>query len=442
MSSRYQLRKTAVQAAMEAIDFQGGELFKELTEAITVIKADCEARKPLDKVVVGLIESMPLEAIVKKHTNILMEFVAEANKMINAAVMPPVYIDRNHPFFYEYAEQIKNEDGVKAIRKAGEPLKAGIDLKNGKISGYYTTIKSTFYLYTGIFCNKTFTPAEIAAIILHEIGHVFTYFEFIGFTYRTNNILMATTKAFFETENLKEREMLLVEYKKQTNAKIDDTEAAAKTKDPVKLQTLLLSMVILDMRSDTGNWVYNQRSCEQLADDYASRQGASRDLAMGLDKLYKVYGAVEFRSKPVHWMIQVLWMCFSAALLIWSFANIPNLFGHLIGIYLLTILSSDPNSKIYDDVKDRISNIRRQAVEGLKQSGITKEQKKVYLDDIDAIDALIVQYKDNEPWMAFIWRIVGSRREAINSIKFQKELEDLATNKLYVVANKLETQGA
>lgn len=435
------IKNRVLKESMESIDFQGGAFFKALTAAIESVKPELEQLSPKDAATKDLIESTDIVEIVRKYTNLDITLNVNLDSSINASVLPPINLDKNHPLYNDSLSiYLGIKDGIGAIRKAGEPLKAGIDLTTGKVSGYYTKLKSELYLITGMFCDRKFKSSYIAAIILHEIGHIFSFMEYVGYTYRTNVILAATTKAFFDVENPKDRIVVLKEFKKVTDADIDEEKLAA-TENVTAVQTVLLKAMFTAKRNELNTGVYDKRSFEQLADDFASRQGAAKDLAFGLDLLFKFYGAAAYRSTFTHWALEIIKFSLTIVALGFSLFYLPQVFGYVLVFMVLSFLANDPNNKIYDDPQQRLENIRRQCVEALKAKYLKPNQKAQWLEYIADIDIILKEYNDKRNLYELIWGIFSSRRQAKSQVELQKDLESLAANNLYISANKLQLKG-
>lgn len=437
--------RATLRASMEAISFQNGDFFRELTREIESIKPSCVNLGALNPKTAQLIRKSNIVEIVTKYTNLSLKMSVTPSTMINAAVLPPIEVDLSHPFYDSWiADYVKGKDGIKAIKEAGSPIKAGIDLNTGKVYGHYTKVKSHLYLYTAIFSNPMFTADQIAAIILHEIGHIYSYLEFVGFTFRTNALLSITTREFFGTDDHKHREILLDTFKEATHAKIDDPAALINATSEMVVQTVLLDAIWKAKRNEVGTAVYDQRSFEQLADEFATKQGAGRALAMGLDSLYRAYGDSALRNRTQHLIIEGLVGTLTAMGTVAAIVSImagglslPFLVGLLIAG---SVIGADPNAKIYDDPKERLDSVRRHLVSALKDRDLSDGRQLEIQRDIAQIDHLMKSYSDNYSFFEGLWRVFSrSRKAAINQIALQKQLEELASNKLYITASKLKT---
>lgn len=419
-----------LRASIEAISFQDGGFFRELTEAFEEVFKVVESGKRDAQSINKAIKDCKFEVVVKKHTNITLKPVIHNEQVLDAYVYPP-RIDVNNPLVYDWWKPyLNNKDGLDVIRKAKSPLTFTIDSGKARVSGYLADIKLSTGIYTGLFTDKVIRAEHVAAIMLHEIGHIFTYFEVLGQQFRTNAIMDGVQKAFFGTQDHKERKVVLDEYSKVTGQKLIDSDKLVTINDKEKLTTILLTTQYLEVRNISGSYAYDIRASEQLADDFVSRQGGGRALAIAMDRIHTFYGSSEKRAKALHWTLEII---HTVGLL--ATFSIPPL-GVL--FTMAAILGSDPDNKIYDDPKERIGNMRRQAIEGLKQAR-NSEEKQRFLDDIKEITHIESTYNEgNKPLFEYLWRWMSPKRSnSWNQLLFQKGLEELASNKIYVSAARI-----
>lgn len=129
------------------------------------------------------------------------------------------------------------------------------------------------------------TDEEIAAIILHEIGHTFTI---VGTLYKTRQAKIVFEDALREysaNKNLSKGEALVLSYNKAYNGNLNPKSIR------YKIKTIAILDTILDMKPITY-WDESQTSStdtEFLADQFATRFGLGKPLAVSLDKLTKLF---------------------------------------------------------------------------------------------------------------------------------------------------------
>jgi hypothetical protein len=406
---------------LEAIQVQNDLFFKELTLAFQ--------RMRTEKAYEGdALKRIGFAEIIKRHTGLKVNFKVEKNNDINAYVIPPM-VDKNNPLIYDWWKpHIDNTDVKKFIKaRRSDIIKGSVDLKSGKVSGIFSEIEHSLTVYKGLCESTLLCDEERAAVCLHEVGHLFTYYEFLGHTLTTNVILHAATQAFFKSDDVIKRTQVLDEACKALDISLDDPEALVKCESKEVFQTVVLRKAILEAKSSLGSNIYDLTATEALADQYAIRQGAGRFLATGLDKIHRHYGGdSSYMSTGMHIFATVIRVILFFALII------PTA-----GLILLVLLLN-PAMKLYDDPGARLGRMKRELVASLKQKDLPADQRKAIVDDIEAVDALLKNIDDKRTLMQFFYTsILPSGRKQYEQLRFQVELEKLVNNQLFVTAEKL-----
>lgn len=406
---------------LEAIQVQSDVFFKELTLAFHRLRSEkAYGGKALD--------SIGVAAIIKRHTGLTVDFKVDKSNDINAYVIPPM-VDKNNPLIYDWWKpHVENTDVKKYIKvKRSDIIKGSVDLARGKVDGIFSEIVHQMFIHKGLIETNLLSDEEKAAICLHEVGHLFTYYEFLGHTLTTNVILHAATQAFFKSDDVLKRTQILDETCKALEISLDDPEALVKCTNKEVFQTVVLRKAVLEAKSSLGSGIYDITATEALADQYAVRQGAGRHLATGLDKIHRHYGGgPSYFSTAVHVMATIVRVILFFALIIPTF-----------GLIFL-ILLFNPAIKVYDEPEARLARMKRELVASLKDKTLPPQQRKALVDDIDAVDALLKNIDDKRGLMElFYTSVLPSGRRQYQQLRFQVELEKLVNNQLFVTAEKL-----
>lgn len=406
---------------LEAIQVQNELFFKDLVLAFARLRG---LSSPNEKTVAGV----GFAEIVKRHTGLTIKFNLDKSNDINAYVIPPM-VDKNNPLIYDWWKpHIDNTDVKKFIKaKRSDVIKGWVDLQRGMVGGIFSEIEHQVFVHKGLVETNLLSDEERAAVFLHEIGHLFTYYEFLGHTLTTNVILYAATQAFFKSDDLIKRTQIVDETCKALDIDLEDPEALVRCTSKEVFQTVVLRKAILTAKSSTGTPIYDLTGTEALADQYAIRQGAGRHLATGLDRIHRYYGgSPSYQSTAMHLFATLIRVILFFALIL------PT------GGLILLILLINPAMKLYDEPGARLARMKRELVAGLKDQSIPVPQRKAWLDDIDAIDALLKNIDDKRTLMEMFYTSVlpGGRRQ-YQQLKFQLELEKMVNNQLFVTAEKL-----
>lgn len=407
---------------MEAIQVQSEMLFKELTLAFQRIR-DEKAFKG------KALKDIDVSGIVLKHTGIKLSFTVEDTDDMNAYVHIPT-VDKNNPLVYNYFKPYLGSDDFDGIikNKKMDQVLGWVDLAAGRLGGVYSEIEHKAVVLRGMFQSRLLTCEEIAAVMLHEIGHLFTYYEFLGHTLTTNVILHAATQQFFGSDDKIRKVRIVHETCKALKVDIDDVESLIECNDKEVFQTVFVRQKIMHTRSSLGTPVYDLTATEVLADQYATRMGAGRHLATGLDTIMRHYGGgSSYRTSAGH----VIATVFNVVLFLFMTAITFGLF--------LLILFINPAMKTYDPPEARIRRIRNEMMVIIKSNKITKERKAEVMDDIKAIDLLLKRVDDKRGLIEmFYTSVLPSGRKQYQQLRFQVDLERLVNNDLFLTHERIK----
>lgn len=410
------MRRTLLDhVAMESVDFQSPVFFKELALSFSELKK-------LKKDEIGDSDiATNLSKIVAHHTGLNVVFDIGEN---DPSVEIPM-VDKNNPLINSFIRNyISSSDGIKMIANAGGVARGTVSLRTGKVSGIFTEIKSKIWLPVRMLITDKFTPEEIAAITLHEVGHLFTYYEFITRTVTTNQVLAGLAKALDGTESIDQREAVLINVKRAMNLKDMDTRELAKSNNKKVAEIVVVSNIVKQTESEIGSNVYDFSTWEMLADQFAARFGAGRDLVTGLDKLYRGSWNISFRSLPAYLALEALKLV--------SLFIIP-------GMALIIMSIDGAGDGTYDRPGARMKRIRNQIVENLKDTKLSKDDQERLKADLAAIDDVLKCIEDRRQFVGVLWDVlIPSARKALNQERLQKDLEAIAANDLFVKAADLK----
>lgn len=412
--------------SMEDIAFQSGRLFIDLSEAIGSLRKK-------DTYTTETINEADIPGIVRLHTKMRISFDVNTNVSYGAYIRLPE-VDRNHPFMQDSWRQgfLADDTGAALIRALGGRMTGGVDRKNGRVSGIYTDIQGDVVFGVRLMRDKSFSNEELAAVLLHEVGHLFTYFEYLGTLVYTSHVIGAVAKSVYGIDSYDKRIDTLVEAEKVLGVDIDNKERIAATPNKrmrsLMAQSVLISTIAQKSRSDTGYNIYEMRSCEQLADQFTTRHGAGKDLVFALDKMYRRYWDKSTMNTAEYTVFECIKLILFMAGLF--------LFPITLTVYLLT---ANPTRKIYDDPEARVKLLKQQMLQQLKDKNIDAIKKRQILADIEAVELVQSTLDDKRSLMELFWTtIMPSGRAAMKQQEAQKLIEGLLNNELIVTATKFE----
>lgn len=410
--------------SLEAIRHQSGMLHKELTLAVKKVReAD---PKLFDKA----LKDAKIPELIARHTGLSVVLECADTSLINAWVRPPL-LDKNHVLLNDFRhDDVFSLEGLAAVRGGKGIIKGEVNLASSTVSGVFSDLVTTVSLTKGLLKSPKFTEAEVSAIVLHELGHLFTMFEHMGRTLTTNFVLQSVTHELFEQPDIKRKYQVIEEASNVLGIDIDDPEALVSAKNKEVVQVVVLREQLLKKESELGSRTQDATSWEMMADQFANRHGAGRDLVTGLGKMVRGLLVAESLSLPTYLLMEAI----KFTLIIGGLMSlqVPVFF-----IAALQAVVIDSNYSDYDRITARLERIKRDLVAKLKERDLPKTERERIQADLDAMDAVLKGYTSRRTLLQlFHSSLIPGRRKQYQQVVFQQELEKLAINDLFVQANK------
>lgn len=433
--------------SLEAIHFQDSSFFTDLTKAVSECWAESGRGTPyLDAIKSA--SAKKILKVIKEHTNLTVVYSTRYVNM-GPAIMP-VMVNPNHVF---YPDWYRNDADFMeylndfAAKSRNTVLEASVDLKNSRVSGFFATeqnelIIPTLFLTCGIFEGANLTAAEAAAIIIHEVGHPFTFMEFVTRVNSGNQVL-----AYLNSKRLRDSpdqfKVVIANLSKSFGLSREQALALEKAKTTEDTAVMVMAIVEEKARSELGINLYDATAKEQLADQFAARHGAGIALLSASEKSggLQAHGRLQRYS----WLREAAY-----ATLILGVCSIGGAFGMAIGSIYLALLSlsvfqegdaeEHERANAYDNTESRPARIKHDLIERLKDRELTNAERTQLTDAVASIDKLIEEKKRFPSLSRHVALLLhSSRRKAYNFELLQKQLEAIAANHLFVQSAKLQT---
>lgn len=384
--------------------------------------------------------------VIKKYTGISVVISAEYKCF---AMMPPD-LNKNHTLIDNiYREFYENKE----LKKQKGTIEAFVDIKNFRIGGAFKDVKVELFLDpammwdTSLTYRVALTPAEVSAVILHEVGHMFSYFALAAHTYSINLPMLGTLNRIANTPDTEKVEIILKEWNDSDNTltKVDVKELAGKNKQIIV--TALVSNQIKDTKTLMKQREYEEVNAEHLADKFAVRCGAGAEITTALNKMFMVYGTKQTRN-TISYLFHEFISGFALFMYVsWAVGGVMALnpittplllmIGGL-GTVILLATNTNSGGGIYDTEINRFGRMRNDMVSMLKDKEIDKAVGKRVRDGIATIDKVVSKYKENKSLVGMLGDMVlRYHRRLLSQTEFYKELEKLSANSLFVAAYDL-----
>lgn len=335
-----------------------------------------------------------------------------------------------------------------ALRRCRQ-LRGSLDLNKGRVSGVFSEILNPLVVPAAAFTREfPYSADEVAAVMIHEIGHVWSGFESIVNT-TSMNVIAATAAAALTGDKAATVDVSLVEESLSflgVNAKetIEIARKAAKRDDAY----VVILKSAMDARQHYMNsyasnrWtgsVFNTLSdtTEFLADQFAARHGASVALASFLQKASKANPNWKASTNAIAATVMSCGLLASLALTAGPAGVIPAIF--ILGITTSSIgIASLHGADHSTTVHERLGLLKQDLVQILKNPKISPKHRKELLSDLERLEGIRKLSKENLTISSFLSRhLIPSGRRAVKLRDFQRTLEELTNNPLFVASQKM-----
>lgn len=412
--------------SLESIQVQSGEFFKSIAEAIGFLRED-------GRYSTEAIKESGIMSTIQMQTGLRVDFIIDNDSSLNAYVYLP-NVDKNHPFVETYLRRFMNSGESLSALSYKDSVPVGVvDTQLGKVSGWFSEVRHHMHICLGLLKTKSFSNEEVAAIVLHELGHLFTYYLHLGTTVVSNLYLSSLARKIVGAKDYMERKYVLEEAERTLGIEIPEKEMLAKInsdKNSDGVQTVVLTSLAEKSRHETGFNIYELRACEQIADKFAISHGAGVHLATSLDKIYNTYGNPTYRNRMMHVMCEIMKLI--------GFAS-TALLGPIVPVVLFLFMGN-PWEKRYDDPKARLDLIASNLTEEIKSRKLPEQRRKQLIEDINQIKMLTENIEDKRTLNQLFWQCISSEgRLAARQEKMAAKIIELSNNSLFLSASQFAT---
>jgi len=389
-----------------------------------------------------------LEMNIKKRFGMPTKVVLKSESYY-FATMPPATL---YPILSNWDKNILDIDDkdVKKLKRMYEKFIKEItviDMDKGyikfsnELSDRYVT--SELYLGSELTKQSTLDAKELTAVIMHEIGHMFSYFVSLWRTVRTNSLLLET---FLESKVLPKDKIKrkIVVGLKALGMKVKEDD------DPIMIAEIVAANLkdAFDMIKHMEG-MSSRTDSENLADKFAVRFGYGKHLASALAKLMVDSSSVWGYTKLMMYSLLIITLQVSLITLISGGTFIVGnvlvlsiavfLFVTALEILLRLFL---PLNFPYDNVKHRMNLIKRNMIEILRIYGPDKKTLKEWVEEIDYLDDLVKTIEKS--WLSDMFITIFTTNPNMGKVMNKREiikniLNDIVNNDFHYLAAKAET---
>lgn len=413
--------------AVEAINHQGrSKLYDVIATSIEEIRAGGDYSDEA-------IAKYGLSSRIEDLCGIATKIHVTRSPFHNAAVQPP-QLDKNHPMIANIIRMMASNEDLDTVKKfSGNKLIGTVDKSDGRVYGGFSKLVCPMFITTGLLEDLNFTHREVASVILHELGHIFAYFERLIDLVTMNYAIYTSVEHILKLESTVDRMEILAEFDKYTGIEIPDKETVASSNEKGTIYTHLSCEAIKQRRNAEGEEVYSYRGFEFSADQFATRHGAGADLVTALDKIErKTWLNPSYMSWPLHIMLELFKVTFYVMGIVLAAKAQPFA---LVGI-LGALIASRPMNKLYDDPYDRFKRIEGEMVAELKNRQLTEDRRQQVLADLETVRDISKDVSTKRSFWEATWAyVIPAGNDSRKRTEFQQQLERMSNNDLYIASS-------
>ena len=424
----------------ESIQAQTDDFGSRLETLISQITTDIETGV-LDRSAIGNHPALQaMCGVIEHRTGLKVHFITNEN----LAAILPFYSNKSHIFILEMFRGQFNIATQESLLKTFDKKKGTVNLDKATVDGIFSEYDHPVYLNLyELSATYKLTPAEIAACLLHELGHGFNACYFSDRTDRTNQVLARITRKLQDRSEKGDVEYVFRELQ-SVNKDITKEEVDKLLNGPRVVAGAVWFRAVHQMvRSILDDDKYSDTAFEQQSDAFAARFGYGRHLTTGLDKLTGTSaennGALLFLAETID-LIVTLGLAMIALAAITAGGFVPAFFCTMMFSLVFRMHGEDVKDYTYDNLKSRYLRIRQDLVDQLKTMKSDRQAIQKTLEAIYDIDALIKEARViNSLPTKLVNAIYSAAGKAQQSIADQQLMEALASNDLFVNAAELRT---
>lgn len=400
-----------LKASMESIARQSGKFLDELTKCVRYLRDD----KTYETTA---IRNSRINEVIKLFTGIT----------VNIYVIPGTNMFTRFPMLSgsHVLVGFRGDDTtgrmMAGINELGE-IRGGIDTNKGIVTGDFSKIKCQINIGIDEINDELYTDEEVASVIIHEVGHLFTYFQYLATVVVGPSILVMAANALLHEPDRKKREIILKTAEEKLGIEKTFYKEDYISNPKPGVEVMMLTDYLTCLPAGTLDLFYNHKLAEQLADTFAVKHCGAKHLASALSK-YRKYSGMQKNNFWSHLLAET------------------GVLFKLIGVYktdVIGLLFSRYKAERYDRPNDRYEYMKLMLIDELKTIPVAdKELRDQILHEIKSIDDINKGFVYRRDVVTFFWDTVGKGKHHRERANREKALERMVYNDLFYKATQLK----
>lgn len=433
------MRQYLYSVAMEAIHFQGDAFFHDLTEAVSDLQGHLLSAR--DDEYCRSDKALRVAEVIKKHTGIPYRIVFNS-QYVGPETSTPLFgnnhvlsEDKNESFFkyHQYGESMAR---AWMNKTEADFLLGTVNMHNASVGGVFANTPCIMYMPRPLVQSETVLTAEqAAAVIMHEVGHTYTTYEYLTRGVMSNLALLAAIEAQKAPDEHGKRVLFAKAAQFLGVPAAELVSAAGDIKNSYGLSVIILGQAVRQSRSELGANVFDRTGAEFLADQFVARCGAARQLVEANERM-KDMERILVRNGDFALRAQ------------YAVHNLFHAFKDSIGgvVHLLKLMSTlaffeEYEIPTHNTYRGRYQRLAQELAQKARLSKLTKLEKAQLVQDYETVVAIAGKYTDDDlTLLGKIAYVLNPRfRKNRDEHQLQKDLEELASSRLYISAAKFGT---
>lgn len=350
---------------------------------------------------------------------------------------------RNNDMGSDYNSYLNWQVSVDELNKHLKTNSITIDLEKATVRGLPPSFQVELLCDFTLLFNKKMglSDIEITYIILHEVGHEFSYLEY---SYRTTKSILALSEAIRTNMNKKgldKQTSIILAYKEAYHK-----EPPAGVNGDMLLLQLSNQHIMETFKLAKNN--YDSIDSEQQADQFATRFGGGMELASALNKITIFYTETSFSAhvfkiyKIYNYISLIIYIVTKPLIVVIPAIIIGFLIKTAIFVILKLIFASNPKMT-YDEMSTRLQRMKNDTIQQIRglSNDVNPAIIKKFIESVDTITDMVKLYpKESENRnisdriAMFLSKTMSSNMDIEQMIK---TMEILMANQLHVSAKRL-----
>lgn len=322
------------------------------------------------------------------------------------------------------------------LMKSLNNKKGSINLKYAKVDGYFSTIPSYLIIDFQSLKAVGMTPREVTAVILHEVGHVFSVFEN---HFRLEKINLSLYNIVDEmNKNHQEKAEYIFKNEIATEDEFKEYLKSERTRSDMTMA--VATSYLNKINAQIYNSKYLETVSESQADEFVTRFGLGKEIVSGLNKIYTLTGVTFNKTYEIYQSFYVIFMIvYMFGITLFSVAFAPMLGLILLGMMGGAIFGPDFPMP-YDRPLDRFNRIRNSITNNLKNTNLPTDIVQTLLSQYAFVNEIIENSAQLENFVEVIRRTINPTSiEVKRYVEVQKKIENTLNNVLFVKSAQIKT---